>query len=310
MSTTVLLKTHFFDSSIEAGWRRLRREAPSDWRVLIALNRGEGEEQVPDTAARLPAAAFFVFNNRSLLSLPYPAKCNPVAWRLNPGNADLIPLLFMTRYPDCEHVWGIEYDVHYEGAWSRLFDHFKRSKADLLATTLRFRRDVPGKTAMRPPLKSPSFQEYPEDDRLYVFLPFYRLSRSGATAIDRAYRAGAAGHYELTWATILRCANLGLEDIGGNGAWVRPENINRFYFNSPMSYSMAPGTFVFRPPFHKIPGRPNTLWHPLKPMDAQNWWPVRLRSDNRIKNVIEAAKPYANRVLIEGWFTTRWNPLR
>lgn len=310
MRTTVLLKTHFVDSSIEASWRRLRREAPADWQVLIALNCGEGPERIPDDAAHLPDAAFFLCNNKSLLSLPYREKCNPVGWRLNPGNADLIPLLFMARHPECEHVWGVEYDVHYQGAWSTIFDHFNDSKADLLATSIRFQRELAYKTQMVPPLKSPSSQEYLKGDQIYVFLPFYRLSRAGATAIDRAYRDGAGGHCELTWATILYNAKLELEDIGGNGPWVKPENIHRFYFNTPKSFSLAPGTFVFRPPFRTIIQRPNTLWHPLKPAGVVHWWATRFRFDSRLKNAIEFAKPYVNRILIRAWLMIRWNPLR
>lgn len=309
MSTTILLKTHFFDASIEASWRRLRREAPADWRVLIALNCGEEPERIPDAAARLPAAAFFLCSNRSLLSLPYPVKCDPVGWRINPGNADLIALLFMAQHPEIEHVWGVEYDVHYQGSWSTLFGHFADSKADLLATAIRSHRDVPNKMVV-PQLRSPSFQEYQEADRMFVFLPLYRLSRRGAGAIDHAYRAGAAGHHELTWATILHSAGLAIEDIGGNGAWVRPENTDRFYFNTPGSFSLAPGTFVFRPPFRKVIWRPNTLWHPVKPPNAHHWYAVRFRFDHPLKNAIEAVKPYVNRMLIRAWFMTRWNPLR
>jgi hypothetical protein len=215
----------------------------------------------------------------------------------------------MAQNPEVEHVWGIEYDVHYEGDWSTLFGHFADSTADLLATAIRSKRETPKKMVV-PPLQAPSFRPYLEADRMYAFLPLFRLSRRGASAIDRAYRAGAAGHYELTWATILHGAGLTLEDIGGDGAFVRPENVDRFYFNTPASFSLGPGTFVFRPPLRNVIRRANTLWHPVKPPIVRNWYAIRFRFDNPLKNAIETVKPYANRLLIRAWFITRWNPLR
>jgi hypothetical protein len=307
-SVAVLVKSHFFNSAIEAKWRRLCRESPPDWRVLIALNCGDGPERIPEGAAHLPASAFFLCSHRSLLTLPYPTKCDPTGWRINPGNADLIPLLYMARHPEVGQVWGIEYDVHFEGAWSALFEHFAGSAADLLTTTIYRQSETPDKR-LSPPFRSPSFAEYREAERIRAFLPLYRLSRDGFAAIDRAYRAGAGGHHELTWPTILHHAGLALEDIGGAGAWVRPENVDRFYFNTPGNFSLAPGTFVFRPPFGAIVGRRNTLWHPVKDEEAPNWYRLRFRSGNPLKDAIEVAKPYVNRLLIRRWLARRWNPL-
>src|SRR5689334_11559979 len=190
MRTAVLLKTHFFDHSIEEAWLRLRRQCPTQWDVLIALNLGKESERVPEAASHLPPEAFFLCGNESFLALPYPTKCAREGWRLIPGNADLITLLFAVRRPDYDHYWGIEYDVHYEGDWSDFFAHFAASPADLLTTTIHWQRETPAKTLPSPPFRSPSLAEYRQPDRLWAFLAIYRISRRGVAAIDAAYRAG------------------------------------------------------------------------------------------------------------------------
>ena len=183
------------------------------------------------------------------------------------------------------------------------------SAADLVTTTIYYQRETPQKE-LPVPFRSPSFARYPDAARLRAFLPIYRLSRRGFEAVDRAYRAGADGHHEQIWPTVLHHAGLALEDIGGNGRWVRPENVDRFYFNEPGSFSMAPGTFVWRPAFHRVMRRRNTLWHPVKPSGVHTWYAIRFRSGNLARDAIDAAKPWINRLMIHRWFMTRWNPLK
>ena len=307
MKTAILLQTHFFDSFIEAAYRRLKRACPVGWELFVALNCGDKPEIAPQST-QVPGAAFFLCSNQSLLGLPYPTKCAPQGWQLTPGNSDLISLLFLNRCPAIELLWMIEYDVHYEGDWARFFAYFAGSAADLLTTTIYRMRETPWKE-MQPPFRSPSFADYPEAERLRAFLPIFRLSRRGFAAIDTAYRAGCGGHHEVTWPTILDRAGLRLEDIGGKGAWVRPENVNRFYFNTPHTFTMTPGTFVFRPPFTNVISRKNTLWHPVKPPYVSNWYPTQFHG-SAVKTVVETAKPYVRRLLIWLWFLVKWNPLR
>jgi hypothetical protein len=309
LTCTILLQTHFYDRAIAAAYERLRREAPPGAAVAVALNCGAAPERAPDAAAVLPQDALFLCSNESLLSLPYPLKCAPEGWRLNPGNTDLIALLFLARHPKCERLWAIEYDVHYEGDWGRLFAHFDRSPADLLTTTIYRQRETPRKELL-PAFRSPAFADYPETERLRAFLPIFRLSRRGFAAIDAAYRAGAGGHYELTWPTILAHDGLVLEDIGGDGAWVRPENVDRFYFNNKASFSMRPGTFVFRPGFSRVERRPDTLWHPVKPSGIGPWDKASRAGRSGLRRVGDGLKRQLNRALVRRWLATRWNPLR
>jgi hypothetical protein len=78
--------------------------------------------------------------------------------------------------------------------------------------------------------------------------------------------------------TLLSRAGFELEDIGGNGSFTKPGNINRFYQNTPISDSYAPGTFVFRPVRNAPGSKSNTLWHPVKSCPFWRVWLSRLRS--------------------------------
>jgi hypothetical protein len=219
---------------------------------------------------------------------------------VNPGNTDTIFLLFHRQHPQYEHVWGIEYDVHYEGSWSYFFDHFGGSTADLLGTTL-------GGTFknVSPKVTDPSGTPLADNDVVRGFFPVFRLSRRALATLDDAYQSGWSGHAELVWATVLTKEGLEIEDFGGDGIYVKPQNINRFYCNHPSRWSLSPGTFVFRPNV-KVLSRPNTLWHPVKPDYVRPWdangQPRYLR---RLRNSgIQAAYTLMNWV----WFATSWHP--
>jgi hypothetical protein len=301
LKTAILLQTHFVDRSIEAGYARLRREAPFEADVLVALDCRAGPERIPP-GTRIPPGGFFLCNEASLLALPYPRKCAAEGSRPASADADLVALLFCARHPEYERVWAIEYDVHYEGDWGAFFDHFEESPADLLTTTIRRGGEAPPDPA-EPPFHSPGFRAYPAAERLRAFLPIARLSRRGFRAIDAAYREGCAGQRDVTWPTILDADGLILEDIGGDGDWVRPENRHRFYVNNPNSASLRPGSFVAGPGFARVLARPNTLWHPVRRAGAEAW-EVASRG-----GLAERLRDDANRVLVWRWLATRWNPL-
>jgi hypothetical protein len=102
-------------------------------------------------------------------------------------------------------------------------------------------------------------------DRVRAFLGVSRLSRSACETLDRAFTVdGWAGHDEVAVPTILRTYGLSLEDIGGDGEFVRPGNENRFYTNSPTRPLLAPGTFVCPPRVPDSLDQPGKLYHPVK----------------------------------------------
>ncbi len=104
---------------------------------------------------------------------------------------------------------------------------------------------------------------------LRPFLP--AVQRARLSAIDRWYRDGGAGHYELTWPSICKTKGLRIEDIGGTGRYTPEHWQGKHYCNTPLEHDLSPGTFVFRPPFeddlisaHGCEYGQPMLWHPIK----------------------------------------------
>jgi hypothetical protein len=296
----VLILSHFYNDSIVGLFNRLTQETPDSYDIFIALNLGEKKLELPENAESL-RKSIFLLNNERILEMPYPGKCDPGGWNGKgfsiEGHADLITLLFQQEHPEYEYYWGIEYDVHFEGKWGELFNHFLESKADLLGTSLM-------RASNKPPLylktlhprnpycdengKKPSYQE-----SIMGFFPIHRLSRLLCERLDEYYRAGWNGYYEITWATIADKCHLLIEDIGGNGPYVKPENINRFYYNTARRWDYTPGTFVYRPTFRVIDQRiKNTLWHPVKPKGNYEF----MGSDKPLGGVLVWTKHYIKRI--------------
>ena len=116
-------------------------------------------------------------------------------------------------------------------------------------------------------------EEAIERHRVGAFTPLYRASRRAMETMDKAYRAGWGGHLEASWATILDFHGCSLEDIGGDGEFVRPGNRHRFYTAAKPNARcdlLAPGTVMAKPPMHRAGSTRNRLYHPVKPFKL---WP-------------------------------------
>lgn len=302
--SSIAVVGHVWTPDIQRVFERLRREAPADYDIRFVLStssRGAGPE--------LPAEQLECVDVEDLFRLPYPGKCHDGDWDIA-GNLDLLFLEFRRRLPDYELYWFVEYDVHYEGSWSRFFEHFRSSKADVLATTLEYVAKVPHKleTLYYPPLVVPDAVGWNKAEMIKGFFPICRLSASLLDSLDQVYREGLCGHYEIMMPTVAALHGMVIEDMGGDGPFVRDDNRNRFYFANPASYTHSPGNFVFRPSITTVLARENTLWHPVKPAGVPLWHPNRL-SGNVAKNMLEWLKPVVAHLWIRWWFATRWRPL-
>ncbi|TBN49060.1 hypothetical protein EYF88_13205 [Paracoccus sediminis] len=299
----VVILTHFFNDHIRQLFERLTSEAPEGYQVFININCGANSLDMPKAA--LPHADHIhLCNFRQIMALPYPAKVDPAGWNglgwKMPGHEDTNMLCFYKNYPDFDYYWGIEYDVHFEGHWSFLFRHFEQSRADILATALYNAAETP-KKILNPLVRNPE-GDIPEPEFLVRgFYPLFRASNRFLAAVDAAYRMGWTGHYEVAWGTLAKSMGYEIEDIGGTGAYVKPHNRNAFYFNTPATPSMSPGTFVFRPSFLFPHKQENTLWHPIKPDGVFNWH-VSNAEKPFPKNLVHAIKPYLWQAVIWLWF--------
>lgn len=309
--TAVVILTHFFDPSIMEMYRRLLTETSSRYDIFVALNLDDKELLAPDDAGQLPNGALFLCNREKLLRLGYPEKCRSEGWRGSAwrvvSNVDTILLSFYREHPDYACYWGIEYDVHYEGQWGFLLERFENSDADLIGTMLDSAAKVPRKELM-PPFHDSSGNKPDYRDAVVGFFPIYRLSNRMVKQVDLCYQQGWNGHCEFTWGTMAKRHGLAIEDIGGNGPYVKPHNRNVFYFNTIWRWDMSPGTVIFRPVFAKILQYENTLWHPVKPAgNHYNHCPA-LPEKNLYGFAKYVMKSVIYKVSIWLWFFLCWRP--
>ena len=299
----VAFVSHVWTPDIQLVFDRLVREAPADHDVRFVLSADANEPDPPIGADRVVR-----ISRDDLFRLPYPQKCHPGPWVIA-GNLDLVFLEFRRRMPGFLQYWFVEYDVHFEGHWSRFFNHFRDSESAIIGAIQEYISKVPHKLDLGyPSLFVPDKMTWEEDRQVKGFFPLCRLSPVLLDALDRDYRCGLGGHYEITMPTVAAQHGLKLEDFGGNGSFVRPDNRNRFYFANNASYSHSPGNFVFRPNIRRVLPRQNTLWHPVKPEGVPLWYPIRPEGGT-MRRLFENLKLPIGRAFIHFWFATRWRPL-
>lgn len=204
----------------------------------------------------------FLFSRKILSELPY--RRAREEWRgrsVVPGLQDLVLQLFHRLHPEYHYFYFIEYDVLFSGAWHDFFAHFQDSEAGFMTTSIAPKSEVPKWEHFG------TFQtDRPLSDTQIIrgFMPICRYSAEGLLALEERYRRGWRGHHEVLVPTAILDAGLGLEDFGGDGAFVRSGNENRFYTSSRLAENFAPGSFVFIPGPSEVPTDRPVLTHPCK----------------------------------------------
>jgi hypothetical protein len=299
----IAVVSHVLNPAVRAMFERVAREATGHAAFFILSSDD------PDaTLAGLDPGVVERISRADLMRLGYAEKCRLEDWDMA-GNLDLVFLEFRRRRPEFARLWFLEYDVHWQGDWSVFLDHFTRSPADVLAATVQQIDEVAHKegSPAYPRQVVPPAMKWERHNVIKGFLPAVRLSAAALDALDAAYRAGLGGHYEINVPSVAAQHGMKIEDFGGDGRYVRPENRNRFYFANGATYSHSPGTFVFRP-VQRVLDRPNTLWHPVKPVDVPAWHPLKIVG-SLPKTMLERTKPLIWQAAIRLWFATRWRPL-
>jgi hypothetical protein len=164
----------------------------------------------------------------------------------------------------------IEDDVRCSESWTGVFNELGASQADLLMTVVQDYPEWPNWYWWTHMITGT--EALPLQKRVKGFLPFCRLSAACVEAIDRKYREGWGGHYEVTWANIARVSGLTIEDIGGQGKYTPLERRGQYYSCTVGDPTLFPGSFIFRPAFQDTGesefGKGETqrgiLWHPVK----------------------------------------------
>ena len=152
-------------------------------------------------------------------------------------------LAFYREKPNYDHYWVIEYDVRYTGHWGELLSELRTSQAAFLGTTLQDHDENPRWWWW------PSLVNTPNSSlqRVRCFTPFCRLSNAALAAVDKWYREGGSGHYELVWPGVCKTNGWPIEDIGGWGRYTPERWRGKHYVNTLLKPSLSPGIFVYKP---------------------------------------------------------------
>lgn len=190
----------------------------------------------------------FVFTSDVLNELGY----TPIEkGKLVPGS-NHFPLLKFFKENQCyDYYWLVEDDVRFSGDWKDFFDSFASSTSDFLSSVIETKAENPN-WYWWTSLKTGN-EVIAEEKLLKAFNPIYRLSRQALACIDAYLRIGWMGHHEVLLPTLLYNKGFLVEDFGGEGTFVRPENNAKFYDDTSMRIAPV------------LPDdRKNYLFHPVK----------------------------------------------
>lgn len=252
----ILLLTHYLNPSILAEFQSLKNSCSGKFLVKLLYDNTRRDF---DRSAFEDESEFFLFDIDMLaanFNLLYPK-----ARTIVPGNCIFPVLLFSKLNDHFRYLWMVEYDARFSGDWGTFFDSFETNGSDLLGTTL-YRYNFRPEWNWWRSLKTPVV--LPKKDWIRGYFPVLRLSKVACDILTVSYNTGWSGHYEVCIPTVLNLHGYAIEDIGGDGEFVKPGNTNRFYINTPSAAGLAPGTFVCPPHSCAYTDTPNKLFHPVK----------------------------------------------
>jgi hypothetical protein len=249
--------THLLSPRIERRIARAREALSATHDVHVVGGFPEGVEPPEGFRGR---EGFHAFGPVEMLEAGWALKGRGASSSLFGGAADLPVLALARRLGGFGTLWSLEGDVEFTGPFDALTGAFADSSADLIGTSL---RPAPRNWPHRRAAVRPEGWSAPEGE-VIAFLPALRASRAAIDAVERFYAAGGDGHHEWVWPFAAQASGLTLEDMGGDGAFVREGNRNRFYTSSLRRKELHPGTFRYRPVMTRPGARRMTLWHPVK----------------------------------------------
>lgn len=171
----------------------------------------------------------FVFTSDVLKELGY----TPIErGKLVPGSNHFPLLKFYKENQGYDYYWLVEDDVRFSGEWKDFFGSFASCTSDFLSSVIETKAENP--TCYWWTSLKTGNEVIAEEKLLKSFNPIYRLSSQALVCIDAHLRIGWMGHYEVLLPTLLYNKGFLLEDFGGEGTFVRPENNAKFYDDTSM----------------------------------------------------------------------------
>ncbi|MDE6094969.1 MAG: hypothetical protein K2G52_02135 [Muribaculaceae bacterium] len=251
----ILFISHKISEKIIDRFYRIMRAAHgfADIFFLTDINNDDTLRTVPKDIT------IIVFDWNSLKGIGYTPIFND---KIVPGSNHFILLWFYLNNPGYKFYWNIEYDVEYAGNWINLLNIVSSSDADFQTCCIRrskYHQDWYWLWAYY----SPSLKIHP-CERIISFNPFYRISARALSFLDLFLKQGSYGHHEVLIPTSLYYSGFKLEDLGGEGEFVRKECINKVYTIN--HYEPVKGSMRYRPVFlsDEIKRYKDLLCHPVK----------------------------------------------
>ena len=190
----------------------------------------------------------FVFTSDVLNELGY----TPIErGKLVPGSNHFPLLKFFKENQGYDYYWLVEDDVRFSGEWKDFFGRFASCTSDFLSSVIETKAENP--TWYWWSCLKTGNEAIAVDRLLRSFNPIYRFSSQALACIDDHLRKDWIGHHEVLLPTLLYNKGFLLEDFGGEGIFVRPENNAKFYDDTSMRIAPV------------LPDdRKNYLFHPVK----------------------------------------------
>ena len=258
----ILYLSHVVNKTQWRCYKQLERECAGFADVYYVSNLNS-ENVPPDLANTFPITP------AKRAALGHPSRAGDVGWWMDtsPNHTrdiksgfDQALLAFRQAKPEYDYYWVVEYDVEFSGNWAELFKAFAENTSDLICSSAHRYQTNPTWDWWR----SVTWPGTAEPELIRGFFPIARLSSRAIDAIIDAGRNGVDGFYEAIWPTVVNDRGMVVEDFGGDGEFVRPGNINRWYTSTLTSQTLAPGSLVARPIRFRPGLKPNKLWHPVK----------------------------------------------
>ncbi len=218
----VLFISHLVDEAVIARYHKIEEGIGKDrQRLFWVFDKGNN---VDDSCLQKEGINVYRFDVDSLNKLG----CYPFYDRLY-GNEHLIIERFYLDNPSYDYYWVIEYDVIFTGNWSSLFTSFSNSTSDFLGCHVeRYNSKRNYGWVWWNCIGLCQEQAQRLECLLKSFNPVCRFSNQALAFLDKAFKQKNSGHYEVLPVTLLYNNGFEIEDIGGNGEFVK-NNKELFY---------------------------------------------------------------------------------
>jgi hypothetical protein len=280
-STAFLFQTHKADKLIRTLIERLVEQAAGVCDIYLLVDRETFNEHFPSVLSDGLDVGVLSYDTFELFEEAFEYNRDNAPWlskRRAFYRTEYLPFVrFFEQLPGYQSFWRCEYDVYYSGDWKDFINNFIDTRADLLTTSL---VDF---------YKSPHWSHFwrykgtlKVQELIRSHNALFRLTKSGADVL-REHIFNERGHYEVILPTVInKLGGLPIEDIGGHGSYVFPDNKGKYYANNTALLSRCSGRLDVAHHTYGSHGnyfydigdmKPDYIYHPVKVPKGLKWNP-------------------------------------